>query len=166
MSSNEIELVEYRPELRADFERLNLLWLEGHSLLEPLDLAYLRDPEYLILADGGQVFFAMRGSEVLGTCAAIRVTNSRFELAKLSVEPAARGDGVGRRLCEKVVQYARDNGATDIFLTSHTSLATAIRLYESFGFRHEPLPDDIKYETANVYMTMSLQRGRSPTTKS
>jgi len=29
-----VEIVRYRPELRADFERLNRLWLEGYSLLD------------------------------------------------------------------------------------------------------------------------------------
>lgn len=154
---NEIDLVEYRPEYRPEFERLNLLWLEGGSLLEPVDLEYLRNPEDHILAGGGQVFFAMQGAAVLGTCAAIRISDATFELAKLSVDPSARGRGVGRRLCDAVVQYARQRSATDLILTSHTSLGTAIALYESLGFRHEPLPPDVRYETANVFMRMVLE---------
>lgn len=153
---NDFELIEYRPDLRHDFERLNLPWLEEHSLLEPLDLEYLRDPGGRILAGGGQVFFAVRGAAVLGTCAAIRISASRFELAKLAVDPAARGFGAGRRLCEAVIQYARQNGAKEIVLTSNTALSTAIRLYESLGFRHEPVPPDVQYVTADVFMRMML----------
>jgi ribosomal protein S18 acetylase RimI-like enzyme len=158
MSSRDttIELVEYRPELRPEFERLNRLWLEEHSLLEPLDLEYLEEPEQHILSGGGQVFFAMRGSEVVGTCAAIRSSPTTFELAKLSVDPAARGQGLGRRLCEVVLQYAKQNGAVDVTLTSHTALVEAIRLYESIGFRHEALPADMPYETANVFMRLTI----------
>jgi GNAT superfamily N-acetyltransferase len=152
----EIELVEYRPELRPEFERLNRLWLEGHSLLEPVDLEYLQGPERLILDTGGQVFFAMQGPVVIGTCAAIRISSWTFELAKLAVEPAARGAGLGRRLCEAVLDYARRAGAREIVLTSHTALVEAIRLYESMGFRHAPLPADVRYETANVYMHLTL----------
>jgi putative acetyltransferase len=155
-SSSEIELVEYRPELRHEFERLNRLWLEGHSLLEPVDLEYLQAPERHILSGGGQVFFAIQGSAVVGTCAAICISSTTFELAKLSVDPAARGQGLGRRLCEAVFEYARQAGASEIVLTSHTALVDAIHLYESIGFRHAPLPADVRYETANVFMRLTL----------
>ena len=154
--ASEIELVGYRAELRPDFERLNRLWLEGHSLLEAVDLEYLQEPERHILATGGQVFFAMQGSVVIGTCAALRISSTTFELAKLSVDPSARGRGLGRRLCEAVLKYARQAGATEIVLTSHTALVEAIRLYESMGFQHEPLPADVRYETANVFMRLTL----------
>ncbi len=43
-----------------------------------------------------------------------------------------------------------------MFLTSHTSLSHAIRLYQSLGFRHSPMPPDVRYATANVYMTLTL----------
>ncbi len=154
--TTDIRLVEYRPELRPEFERLNRLWLEAHALLEPADLVYLQDPERHILAGGGQVFFAMQGSMVIGTCAAIRMSPTMFELAKLSVDPSARGLGLGRRLCDAVLQYAFERGATEIVLTSHTALVEAIGLYESLGFQHEPLPADNRYETANVFMRLTL----------
>jgi ribosomal protein S18 acetylase RimI-like enzyme len=151
----EIDLVAYRPELRPDFERLNRIWLEQHSLLEPVDLEYLREPERLILAHGGQVFFAMQGETVVGTCAAIPISPTTWELAKLAVDPSARGLGIGRRLCESVLAYARSAAATEIVLTSHTALVEAIHLYETLGFRHAPLPADVRYETANVYMRLA-----------
>jgi putative acetyltransferase len=136
MTGNDITMVGYRPELRPEFERLNRLWLEGHSLLEPVDLIYLQEPEQHILAAGGQVFFAMDGEAVVGVCAAIRVSATSFELAKLA--------------------YAREHGAGEVLLTSHTALVEAIALYESMGFRHAPLPEDNRYETANVYMRLAL----------
>lgn len=156
MNAENIRIVEYRKDFRDDFERLNRLWLEGNGLLEPVDLEYLQNPEAHILANGGQVFFAIHDSVVLGTCAAIRLSPTTFELAKLSVEPSARGLGLGRRLCETVIDYARHAGATEIVLTSHTSLAQAIRLYESLGFSHAEIPADVRYETANVYMRSGL----------
>ena len=149
-------IVTYRPALREAFERLNRVWLEAHGLLEPADMEYLSDPEGLIVATGGQVFFALDGEQVIGTCAAIRISESTFELAKLVVDPAAQRRGLGRRLCHIVMQFARDAGAATMFLTSNEALTQAIRLYESLGFRHEPLPADVRYATANVYMTLCL----------
>jgi putative acetyltransferase len=153
-----MNIVGYRPELRDHFERLNLLWLEEHALLEPVDLEYLRDPEGTILADGGEVFFALDDTDVVGTCAALRLSASTFELAKLAVDPTARGRGIGRSLCQAVLAYARERGAEEIILTSHTSLSTAIALYESLAFHHAPLPADLRYATANVFMRMNVAR--------
>lgn len=156
MTHDDVELVGFRPELRSHFERLNRVWLEAHSLLEPADVEYLQNPETHILAHGGEVFFAMRGDEVVGTCAAIPAKGTTWELAKLTVDPSARGRGVGRRLCEAVLRYAKERGATEIFLTSNTALVEAIRLYESLGFVHAPLPADVRYETADVYMELAI----------
>ncbi|MGH7484865.1 MAG: GNAT family N-acetyltransferase [bacterium] len=149
-------IVIYRPEFREAFERLNRAWLEAHSLLEPADVEFLEDPERHILSSGGQIFCALQAGEVVGTCAAIRVSQTVFELAKLAVAPVAQGRGLGRQLSERVLAFARDAGASRIELTSHTDLVQALGLYESLGFQHAPLPADIRYQTANVYMTLRL----------
>jgi ribosomal protein S18 acetylase RimI-like enzyme len=151
-----IDIVPYRPELQPAFERLNRQWLEGHSLLEPADLECLQDPERHVLATGGQVFFAMDHDNVVGTCAAIRFPPSTVELAKLAVSPEAQGRGIGRLLCNHVLQFARSVGATEVELTSNTALVAAIRLYESLGFRHAPLPAVVRYVSVDVYMKLRL----------
>jgi GNAT superfamily N-acetyltransferase len=151
-----VEIVTYRPEYRAAFESLNRAWLDAHSLLEQADLDYLEHPEELILAPGGQLFFALQAGTVVGTCAAIRASECEFELAKLAVAAPAQGLGIGRRLAEAVLAFARGEGALMIVLTSNTALVPAIRLYESLGFRHEQMPADIRYQTADVYMTFEF----------
>jgi ribosomal protein S18 acetylase RimI-like enzyme len=151
-------IVTYRPELREAFDRLNRVWLEEHGLLEPYDVEVLQDPERHVVATGGQVYFALDGDEVIGTCAAIRVSDTLFELAKLVVAPSAQGRGLGRRLCQVVIEFGRAAGAATIALTSNTALTQAIRLYESLGFQHQPMPVDVRYTTANVYMTLGLAR--------
>jgi GNAT superfamily N-acetyltransferase len=154
-----IAIVTYRPEYRSDFERLNRVWLESHSLMEQADLDYLQHPESLILDGGGQIFFAVQGETVVGTCAAIRISPATYELAKLAVDPSVQGRGVGRRLCRAVLDYARAAHATTIELTSHTALVHALQLYESLGFQQVPIPANVRYLTANVYMTLALGDG-------
>ena len=149
-------IVTYRPEFREAFSSLNRAWLEAHSLLEPADVEFLEDPELHILSSGGEIFCALQAGEVVGTCAAIRVSEDVFELAKLAVAPVAQDRGLGRRLSERVIRFARKAGASKIELTSHTDLVQAVRLYESLGFQHEPIPPDVRYQSANVYMTLSL----------
>lgn len=149
-------IVPYRHGFQAAFERLNRTWLEAHGLLEPADLAYLQDPQGSILAGGGQIYLALDGDAVVGTCAAIRVAPATIELAKLAVAPAAQQQGLGRQLCLRVIRFARDAGATRVELTSNSALVQAIRLYESLGFRHVPLPPQVRYRSADVCMTLHL----------
>ena len=155
-----IDIVSYHPRYREAFRQLNLAWLEAYQLLEPADLVPLEDPETHILAGGGQVFFALDGENPVGACAAIRWSGNTFELAKLAVDPASRGRGLGRRLSERVIEFARQAGAQEIYLTSNHVLAAAIRLYESLGFRHETMPADVRYRTADVYMVLRLTEVR------
>jgi ribosomal protein S18 acetylase RimI-like enzyme len=153
-----VEIATWRPELRGEFERLNRPWLERYGLLEPLDLVMLQRPEDKVLAGGGQIFFALLGETVVGTCAAIRVAEDVFELAKLGVAPSAQNRGVGRRLCEAVIEMAQGSGASRVVLTSNHQLEAALRLYRALGFRDAPVPDDNPYVTADVYMALELAR--------
>ena len=151
-----VEIITWRPELRDHYERLNRAWLEGYGLLEAGDLVYLQDPEASILAGGGEIFFAIDGDRVIGTCAAIRRSDAETELAKLGVAPSAQNRGVGRRLCEAVIEHARRSGSTRVVLTSNTQLTAALRLYRALGFRDAPLPDGLPFVTIDVYMTLEL----------
>jgi GNAT superfamily N-acetyltransferase len=153
-----VRIVPFRDELAPAFDRLNREWLARYFTVEPLDEAYLTDPRGKILARGGEVFFALLGETVIGTCAAIPQGMDAFELMKLGVAPEARGRGVGRALVARVITYARERGATQVVLWSASRLAPAIRIYASLGFIHTPFPGPPPYEDegVDIYMTLDL----------
>src|SRR5258708_5791196 len=151
-----IRITTYRREYAADFARLNLQWLEGYALIEDLDRKYLADPETHVLAGGGQIFFAVENRDVIGTFAALRQSRGEFGLAELAVAPIAQGRGLGRQLAEAALSFAQAAGAEKVTLVSSTKLVAAVRLYESLGFQHTPMPADVVYETADVYMELRL----------
>lgn len=151
-----VAIVRYRSEFRSAFDALNRAWLVANDLLEPADVEYLEDPEGKILALGGEIFVALEAGQVIGTCAAFPIGRETFELAKLGVTPAAHGRGLGRLLCNAVIDYARSEGATRIELTSNSRLVHALRLYESIGFRRGPMPADVRYRSADVFMSLDL----------
>ena len=138
------------------FAALNRAWLVAHDLIEPHDEEQLDDPWKEILNPGGQIFVALEGHDVVGVCAAIPYGREAFEVAKLSVAPSAQGRGLGRRLVEHCVAFARDRGARRMVLVSSTRLQAALKLYESMGFRRGPVPADVQYVTADVYMELDL----------
>jgi putative acetyltransferase len=152
------QIVGWRPELRADFERLNREWIEQYFVLEPEDLKVFGDPAGQIVAPGGQVFFLLDEDGVQGTCAVIRHDAETFELAKMAVAPAARGRGYGDRLVEAAIAFARGTGARRLMLVSNTRLAPALTLYRKHGFRDVPLDPANGYSRADIQLELQLDR--------
>jgi ribosomal protein S18 acetylase RimI-like enzyme len=154
--TKEVRIDVFRAEHAAAFEALNRAWLVDHGLYEAPDEEQLSDPWGTIIEPGGQVFVALRGDEVLGTCALIPYQPGILELAKLAVAPEARGRGLGRALVEACLGLARRRGIGRVVLVSSSRLGAALSLYESLGFRRGPLPRDVPYATADVYMELDL----------
>jgi putative acetyltransferase len=152
-------VITYREEFRAAFEQLNRDWIERYFVLEPADRELFRDPEALILDRGGEIFFVVEGTRVLGTCAVLRHTEDEYEIAKMAVAPEARGRGLGDRLMEAATGFARSRGAGKIIIVSNTVLEPAIRLYRKHGFVEVPLAADARYRRANIRMELELPGG-------
>lgn len=146
----------YQAADRAAFAELNRTWLVQYHLLEPQDERQLEDPEGHILGPGGEILVARDGGALVGSCAVVPHGPGLMGLAKLAVAPSARGRGVGRRLVEESVAWARGRGVRRLSLASNSQLVAAIRLYESLGFQHRPVPADIGYRSADVYMELDL----------
>lgn len=156
MNSTHVTIDTFRPGDQESFAALNLAWLVHHRLLEPADEAQLHDPQSHVFAHGGEIFMARVGEVTVGCCAAIPRADGTMEVAKLAVDRPAKGHGIGRRLVEAALLFGQTRHYTKAVLTSNHRLRTAIRLYESIGFRHAPVPRDVPYASVDVYMELDL----------
>ncbi|KTR41240.1 acetyltransferase [Curtobacterium oceanosedimentum] len=142
----------------AAFRTLNEAWIERYFTLEDEDRAILGDPIGRIVAPGGAVFVARLDDEVIGCIGIMPVGERVVELVKMAVSPAHQGHGTGRKLIGAALDRARALGAQRIALESNSSLASAVHLYEAFGFRHlehdEIAPSP--YVRADVHMVLDL----------
>lgn len=74
------------------------------------------------------------GGRVVGSCGVMRLDATHCELRKMYLLPAARGHGLGRRLLERALAFARGRGYSRIELTTASALTDAIAMYRRHGF--------------------------------
>lgn len=151
-------VVPYRPDHAKAWRTLNEAWiLEGGFTLEPKDHLVLGDPQGTILDKGGHIFMVeAEDGAAVGCCAILKMDDGGFELAKMTVTPAARGAGLSKMLMQACEDKARQLGATRLYLETNSGLAPALRLYESFGFVYLPTRDT-PYVRADVFMEKPLR---------
>ena len=150
-----IRIVPWADDYARAFEEISVGWLEEFDLLEPIDLEMLRNPYRDILDPGGQIFFALRGETVIGTCGLQPVSPGVFEIIKLGVRPEYRGLGAGQLLLERCLDWAREQQAEKVILYANSRLQSALRLYVRCGFSHIPFVPG-HYAVSDVQMEQML----------
>lgn len=146
------DLVPYNTRYASAFYDLNVWWLRKYFEVEPIDETVLSDPEQFILSKGGEIFFSLIDGKPVGTVAMKLQAPGVFELTKLGVDPTVQQGGMGRALCQMVIDRFKARGGTTLFLETNTILEPAIKLYKRLNFVEMAPPEPSPYERANYYM--------------
>ena len=151
-----VKIILYDPQYRDDFIRLNREWIERYFRLEPTDLKVFSDPKGEIIDRGGQIFFAVKDGKAVGCCALeVNADTEQYELVKMAVSAAERGNGIGTLLGHAMIDYAKANGVKSISLEGNTTLTASLKLYRSLGFR-EVKGHVSDYDRVDIFMTIDL----------
>jgi GNAT superfamily N-acetyltransferase len=100
----------------------------------------------------GAFFVATLRERVVGTVGLTYIGPDTIEIIRLYLNTDFRGLGIGRRLLETAVDWARQKGATGVTLWSDMRFETAHQLYTRAGFIQGPLRhtkdinDSIEYQ--------------------
>jgi len=157
-TTHNVQIVEFRSKHRSAFRTLNLEWLEKYFEVEPYDRIILDDPQGEVVRRGGCVLMAVVDELPVGTCALLKHTDLKYELAKMGVSGAFQGYGIGRQLVEAAIRRARELGAETLVLATSPKLEAANHLYQKMGFRS--VPDDeigpLPYARHSIVMALDL----------
>ena len=91
-------------------------------------------PGYYAPPDGA-LLVDERDGDVIGCVALKRLDDSRCEMKRLFVDPAAHGSGSGQALANAIVERARELGYERMMLDTGPKQVEAQGLYRKLGFR-------------------------------
>jgi dTDP-4-amino-4,6-dideoxy-D-galactose acyltransferase len=92
-----------------------------------------------LLRSDGFIFVTEASGQVTGFASGMVLGGGRAKLSLIAVRSDARGQGLGQALVRRVMEQARETGAKEIETVTQGRSASALRLYESQGFRIESI---------------------------
>jgi DNA-binding MarR family transcriptional regulator/predicted N-acetyltransferase YhbS len=103
-------------------------------------------------------WIAELGDERVGSIFLVKRAEEMGQLRLLLVEPKARGLGLGTRLVEECLAFARHAGYRKVMLWTHSVLEPARRIYARAGFRitHKERHRDFGLEVESEYWEIEL----------
>jgi GNAT superfamily N-acetyltransferase len=133
VSGSSIDVHELRPSQHEAIRALILSGLAEHwGTLDPLLNEDLDD--FAASYGNGTTLVACHDGRVVGTGTVIPRDTETAEIVRMSVAPAYRRSGLGRRLVENLVEAARRCGARRIVLETSAQWTEVVQFYKRCGF--------------------------------
>jgi GNAT superfamily N-acetyltransferase len=140
MTAGTVEVHELRPELVDAVRSLILAGLGEHW--GDVDPTLNRDLDDLAATyAAGSVLVASDGEHVVGTGTVVPRGQRSAEIVRMSVSPAYRGVGLGRRLVGELVERARGWGMERVVLETSAQWTDVVEFYLRCGFTQTHFED-------------------------
>ena len=81
------------------------------------------------------IWIVEKNNEIVGSVAIVQFSAQEAQLRWLLVHPSVRGQGLGRTLITKAVEFCQKCNYSSVFLWTVNILTIASRLYQAMGFK-------------------------------
>ncbi|MCU0446793.1 MAG: GNAT family N-acetyltransferase [Microscillaceae bacterium] len=126
-----------------------------YLLYEPMSLAEF-EPIFTDLIAKQALFYYEEDEQKIGMVKLLPLTYRTAHavyLGGFAIHPRFFGQGKGTNFLQAIIQYAQNQGFKRIELSTATSNAAAIRLYEKCGFEREGILRKYTYlQSQNIYL--------------
>ena len=119
------------------------------------------DDLYNLFKETGSVYYvALKDNKAVGG-GGIYPTDAlpvdTCELVKMYLLPEARGIGLGKKLIDKCLGFAKEAGYKNVYLETMPELKNALKVYEKMGFRYldKPIGNSGHFSCA-LWMMMTI----------
>ena len=92
---------------------------------------------------GSVYYVALKNDKVVGgggIYPTVGLPTDTCELVKMYLLPEARGIGLGKKLIDKCLAFAKEAGYKNVYLETMPELKNALKVYEKMGFRYLDKP--------------------------
>lgn len=104
----------------------------------PIELLLLADPSEEIISNyisRGKCFIATKNNETVGVLVVIKTRPETIEIVNIAVKEDFQGKGIGKKLINFAIVYARGQGEKTIEIGTGNSSINQLLLYQKCGFR-------------------------------
>ena len=98
----------------------------------------LQELKTMYAAPGGGIILSKNGNDYIASVAIRKINNETAELKRMFVQPAYQNKGIGKKLLEKAIEFARCANYCCIRLDTLNNMLPAINLYKQYGFYEIP----------------------------
>ena len=147
-----MQIISWQDKYANEFKEMNLYWLKEFFWVEPHDEEVLGNPKKYIIDPGGMIFFVKNEDDIIGCVALMKMEDGIFELTKMAIKPAYRGNKIGQKLMEYTLAFSREK----LIIYSNRKLENAIHLYKKFGFKEIPMEANGPYSRGDIKMELNL----------
>ncbi len=121
----------------AIFKLLKTLWIDLDLKFETLQIVYRK----AIISENQKLIVGIINNQIVGFCS-LTIKNNLWQAGNLGhvdelvVDENIRGQGIGKKLIERITEIAQENSCKKIELDSAFHRRNAHSFYESIGYKN------------------------------
>lgn len=102
----------------------------------------------------GKFWLVERDGKLVACTAAVLRDNHRGQIRWVLVDPAERGQGLGKQLVNEAIRFCKEESCQSIFLETTDGLQESQALYESLGFKVSSIEKEELWDGVRTLIVM------------